>query len=221
MKLILLLLLAVYSLPAVAQEQKIIASTSSIKVDLTLPSKRKKWVNDWVNSLNVTLSTFPAEEADEYSREIMACGMQNMLKSWEKLPLSTRRDNELGLNNTFLIGALPPGDYLCLPADSGENFSFKIIENKEVSFVVYPPISEIYKNQRLLGEIEKYRAQPITTSPEQQQQARIDAYKRWRNSWKGRLYGARMSGAGFSPVYDPATGAEKWLPNKSINIIHY
>ncbi|QQR58084.1 MAG: hypothetical protein IPG59_00945 [Candidatus Melainabacteria bacterium] len=220
------------ALPSLANDSVVLkGKSSSGTVDLSTKESRRAWLKSWLNSTEKLFSTLSSEEAAELSNAIISSGIKTANEGYARMSDSQRISLDDNFYNNTIGTILPPGDYLGVPLDGSPPFGWSnqtTMTGKRMTEIPASEVMQIIKSVATQKELapnpqpqQTVQPQPTSQTQSPEVQARIAAYYKWRNSWRGRCYAASMSASGFHSVYDPITGAEKWIPKNAVGIYHY
>lgn len=206
-------------------------SEPATSVDLSSKELRAKWLADWLDSTKTIFDNVSPEEAEEHSQAMIRVSLERSREAARRMPEPQGTKATAAVTEYTLTNALPGGSYLCLPADGSPVRAWKTGQFGGKNTMGELPVEAVVSDPRLasfLGGAGAMQLQPIPASQTQQtstpasvNQEAIAKYNTWRKSFKGRMYATQMSLNGFVPIYDPATGIEKWVPKNSLGVVHY
>lgn len=214
--------------PVTAQSQ-LSGRIKDARVDLSSVETRQRWVDDWLSSTSALFEKLPPDESAKLSIKMVTTGMKNANSAYARMPQQERLTADDDLFSSTVGDMLPPGNYIAIPADGSPPFAWRMITTREGRKIFdIDPMQALPPAMLAAPQtIQQNQAIQSTSNPEQSQgnkpmsPEQIEKYKKWRNSFSGRMYRVQMGNSGFVPIYDPATGLEKWVPKNSVGVTQF
>lgn len=207
-------------------------SEPTTSVDLSSKELRAKWLADWLDSTKTIFDNVSPEEAEEHSQAMIRVSLERSREAARRMPEAQSAKAATAVFEYAITNALPAGSYLSLPADGSPIRAWKTGQFGGKNVLGELPIEAVLNDPRLspfssassASQQQQNTASTLTqqvATPASVNQEAIAKYNTWRKSFKGRMYATQMSLNGFVPIYDPATGIEKWVPKNSLGVVHY